>query len=121
MLAAGSLASYAPSRPAHVAPQLYRRFFTPAECEALDSASAESALSEISLLRILLTRVVEVARQQARRSHAALAHLLSMLAGFSRVVMIIASLVRFEARHFGLRREDVPIRAAVAHENARNL
>jgi hypothetical protein len=114
MLAAGSLSSYVASGPPHSSPQLYRRFFTAAECQALDSSPADSALSEISLLRILLTRLFAAARRQAQQSRVALGHLLSMLAGFSHATMIIASLVRIEEKGFGSRSEYDPKQAANA-------
>jgi hypothetical protein len=121
MLAAGSLTSNAAPGSAGTAPQLYRRFFTPAECQALDAAPAGSVLSEISLLRILLTRVFAVARQQTQRSRATLVQLLSMLAGFSHAAMIIASLARFEQKHSASGSESDPNVAALAQMDPNGL
>jgi hypothetical protein len=80
-------------------PQIYRQFFTPAECRLLDSSPLENALSEISLLRILLMRLLGASQRTRPLS---LKGRLAMLSAFSRAGLILSSLVRFSARYGGL-------------------
>ena len=91
MLATASI-SLSPS-----APQIYRQYFTAAECKTLDSSPLDTALSEIGLLRILLLRVLAAAHRLHRLS---IAHHISMLTTFSGAGLILASLVRFHNRYF---------------------
>jgi hypothetical protein len=77
-------------------PQLYRRFFTPAECELLDACPPGSALSELNLLRVLLSRALAASRLARALS---LTRRASMLAAFSATARIIASLVRVQQSH----------------------
>ena len=91
MLATAS-ASLSPS-----APQIYRQYFTPAECKLLDASPLDTALSEIGLLRILLLRLLGAAHRMRRLSTA---HHLSLLTAFSATGLILASLVRFHHRYF---------------------
>ena len=77
--------------------QIYRQYFTAAECKTLDSSPLETALSEIEVLRVLLLRLLAAARRLRRLS---LAHHLSMLTAFSGTGLILASLVRFHNRYF---------------------
>ena len=79
------------------APQIYRQYFTAAECKTLDSSPLDTALSEIEVLRVLLLRLLAAAHRMRRLS---LAHHLSMLTAFSGAGLILASLVRFHNRHF---------------------
>jgi hypothetical protein len=76
-------------------PQLYRRFFTPLECEWLDSIQPYSPLSEICLLRILLSRTLEALRQGRGTS---VSRRLSLLSAFSAAGVVIASLVRLASK-----------------------
>ena len=78
-------------------PQIYRQYFTAAECKTLDSSPLDTALSEIEVLRILLLRLLD-ARRRIRRL--TLAQHLSMLTAFSGAGLILASLVRFHNRYF---------------------
>lgn len=90
----------APARPSSpMPPEIYRQFFTHAECQLLDSSPLDTALSEISLLRILLMRLLAASR---RKKSFSLKGRLSMLAAFSEAGLILSSLVRFNARHGGL-------------------
>ena len=141
MLASASLSPFQsytspPAKP----PLLYRRFFTAAECKALDSFPAGTALSEINLIRILLTRSFAAATRApqavfgrgsapARRPQAAIAHsdatrhrnLISMLAAFSHAALIIASLVRFQEKYFGLATMGDPALEALAAMDPNDL
>ena len=93
MLAEGSLP--APFALADHKPLLYRQFFTPEECAALDRCPPESAANEIYLLRILITRILAAAKW----FKPTLEHRLSMLTAFCRAAITIASLARFEIKH----------------------
>ena len=79
-------------------PQIYRQFFTAAECTLLDGSPCDSALGEISLLRILLMRLMAAAqrlRDLSTKQH------IDMLIAFSGAGLVLASLVRFHHEHFG--------------------
>ena len=78
-------------------PQIYRQYFTAAECKVLDSSPLDTAQSEIEVLRILLLRLLAAGRRIRRLS---LAQHLSMLTAFSGAGLILASLVRFHNRYF---------------------
>jgi hypothetical protein len=79
-------------------PQIYRQFFTPAECKMLDAAPQDSALSEISLIRILLMRALAAAHRLRTLS---IKQHIDMLIAFSGAGLILASLVRYHHDHFG--------------------
>ena len=77
-------------------PQIYRQYFTPAECRVLDSSPLDTALDEIGLLRVLLLRLLAAAHRLHRLS---IADHLSLLTAFSGAGLILASLVRFHTRY----------------------
>jgi hypothetical protein len=78
-------------------PQLYRQYFTPAECRMLDSTPPGSALSEIGLIRIMLLRLLAAAH---RMRNITLDQRLAMLQAVSHAGLVMASLVRVQHRLF---------------------
>ena len=112
---------------------LYRQFFTPEECNALDRCDPDSAVSEIALLRILITRVLASARASEaqpsiahpwakrpkdRRINLTLRHRFSMLTAFCQAAVTMASLARFE---FKRNPPPDPILAALAEMDPDDL
>ena len=79
-------------------PQIYRQFFTPAECRMLDQSPLDSALSEIALLRILLMRLLAAAHRLRRLT---IKQHIDMLLALSGAGLVMASLVRFHHKYFG--------------------
>ena len=53
-------------------PQIYRQYFTAAECKTLDASPLDTALSEIEVLRVLLLRLLAAARASEHSRRAAL-------------------------------------------------
>jgi hypothetical protein len=101
--------------------QLYRRFFTAAECAALDAIEAETALSEINLIRLLLGRVLASARRAPQKKPATLARQALILTAVSQAALIIASLVRFHEKYFGWASQGDPALAALAEMDPNDL
>lgn len=118
MLASAALA---PIGSSESRPLLYRRFFTAAECQALDAFAPETALSEINLIRILLSRCIAASRGLPKRGAAGLVKRLLLLTAFSHAALIIASLSRFQEKYFGWGSQEDPVLAALAEMDPNDL
>ncbi len=82
-----------PPRVTPVHPRLYRRYFTPRECDWLDRFSDEDGSSEINLLRVLLARLRAAAAEHRSRGWS---HQVVLLTAFSAIALNLAALTRLK-------------------------